>query len=227
MTERGQPFGHVRSDNQQGFVFPLPEYERTIPTRQDKYGLSIQPFCHIKHKPYAFLMEFGDRLKQARIEKGLSQEKLGEGLGMDGSNVTKQTVYGWEHNNHAPTTRQLALICERLGHSADWFLFGKEMQDLKSLNGLEAQLVFLYRGLSEKVRDQLVQHADKLLALQPTMSAKSHEAASLPDETTEADDLAIQSYKGAQKSIFNLGSFDNSKKTPSKNVGHPVKQLRK
>jgi hypothetical protein len=48
-----------------------------------------------------------------------------------------------------------------LGHSADWFLFGKEMQDLKSLNGLEAQLVFLYRGLDEKAKDELLQRANE------------------------------------------------------------------
>lgn len=80
---------------------------------------------------YAFSMDFGDRLKKARTDKGLSQERLGEGLGVNESDVTKQTVYGWESNKHSPTARQLALLCERLGHSADWFLFGKELHDLR------------------------------------------------------------------------------------------------
>lgn len=71
-------------------------------------------------------MEFGARLAKARKNKGLSMEALGEGLGTDGKDVTKQTVWGWEDGRHFPKTDQLFEICRRLNCSADYLLFGTE-----------------------------------------------------------------------------------------------------
>lgn len=107
-------------------------------------------------------MEFGDRLKSAREAKGLSQERLGEGLGVSEPNASKQTVYGWEKNKHFPTSRQLALICTKLNQSADWLLFGRTPgEDMKSLNGLEAQLVLMYRGAPETAQDDILQYVNR------------------------------------------------------------------
>jgi transcriptional regulator with XRE-family HTH domain len=70
-------------------------------------------------------MTFGARLTEARKRKQLTQDGLGKGLGTDGKDASKAVVYGWEKDQHFPRVDQLALICERLGCSADYLLFGE------------------------------------------------------------------------------------------------------
>jgi transcriptional regulator with XRE-family HTH domain len=60
-----------------------------------------------------------------RKAKGLTQEGLGKGLGTDGTDASKSVVYGWEKDQHYPRVDQLTLICDKLGCSADFLLFGR------------------------------------------------------------------------------------------------------
>jgi transcriptional regulator with XRE-family HTH domain len=69
-------------------------------------------------------MSFGKRLTEARKKKGLTQEQLGKGLATDGQDASKSVVYGWEKDQHFPKVDQLVLICNKLGCSADYLLFG-------------------------------------------------------------------------------------------------------
>jgi transcriptional regulator with XRE-family HTH domain len=71
-------------------------------------------------------MTFGARLRAIRESKGLTQEALGRGLGTDGADASKSVVYGWEKDQHHPRVDQLMLICDKLGCTADYLLFGKE-----------------------------------------------------------------------------------------------------
>lgn len=70
-------------------------------------------------------MKFGDRLAEIRKQKKLTQDQLGEGLGTDGADASKAVVLGWEKNRHFPRVDQLMMICEKLGTSADYLVFGK------------------------------------------------------------------------------------------------------
>lgn len=69
-------------------------------------------------------MGFGARLTEKRKAKGLTQDQLGEGLGTGGKNVGKAVVYGWEKDQHSPRVDQLALMCAKLGASADYLVLG-------------------------------------------------------------------------------------------------------
>lgn len=97
------------------------------PAQFDSLVLSC---CHNASAAYApFMAEeesFGRRLAAARARAKLTQAQLGEGLGTKGEPTTKQTVYGWEKDQHYPRVDQLMLICEKLGISADFLLFGDE-----------------------------------------------------------------------------------------------------
>ena len=62
-------------------------------------------------------MTFGGRLQQVRKAAGLSQEQLGELVGM-----SRQAVSKWETDQAAPDIDQLALLCGVLGVSADALL---------------------------------------------------------------------------------------------------------
>lgn len=60
---------------------------------------------------------FGIKLKELRIEKGLSQRKLGEIF-----NVCNQTVSFWESGSREPDMDMLVEIAEYFGVSVDYLL---------------------------------------------------------------------------------------------------------
>ena len=66
-------------------------------------------------------MELKDRIAQARRAAGLSQEQLGEQLG-----VSRQAVSKWESGAANPDVAYLAAMCRELGVSSDWLLLGEE-----------------------------------------------------------------------------------------------------
>ena len=66
-------------------------------------------------------MELKDRIAQARKAAGLSQEQLGEKLG-----VSRQAISKWESGAANPDVAYLAAMCRELGVSSDWLLLGEE-----------------------------------------------------------------------------------------------------
>ena len=66
-------------------------------------------------------MELHERIAFVRKAAGLTQEQLGEKLG-----VTRQAVSKWESNQATPDALTIARLCAELGVSADFVLLGKE-----------------------------------------------------------------------------------------------------
>ncbi|MBO0530365.1 MULTISPECIES: helix-turn-helix domain-containing protein [Clostridium] len=60
---------------------------------------------------------FGDRLKELREEKGMTQEQLGKLL-----NITKQAVYSYEKGDNEPTIDALVKIADIFNVSLDYLL---------------------------------------------------------------------------------------------------------
>jgi transcriptional regulator with XRE-family HTH domain len=99
-------------------------------------------------------MSFGTRLRQLRLDKGITQGALGKGLGAHGKDVSKASLSDWEKGNHFPKVDQLVVICERLAASADYLLFGKEVA-----TGLSPEVAALARqieALHGQRRDQVM-----------------------------------------------------------------------
>jgi len=63
------------------------------------------------------LLLAGDRIRELRKKKGLSQEQLGEKV-----NVTRQTISNWELNETTPNPEQLKLLSSVLNVSIDELL---------------------------------------------------------------------------------------------------------
>lgn len=63
------------------------------------------------------MKEFPDRLREARIAAGLTQELLGFALG-----ITKSSVSAWENGRETPSFRFLPRLSEALGCSLDELL---------------------------------------------------------------------------------------------------------
>lgn len=69
-------------------------------------------------------MELKDRIAAVRKAAGLTQEQLGELVG-----VTRQAVSKWESGQTVPDAVTVAKLCEALRVSADYVLLGKEPED--------------------------------------------------------------------------------------------------
>jgi len=65
-------------------------------------------------------MEFNERIAAARRAAGLTQEQLGERVG-----VTRQAVSKWEAGTAMPDALTAARLCDALDVSADYLLLGK------------------------------------------------------------------------------------------------------
>ena len=66
-------------------------------------------------------MTLGERIALARKQAGLSQEQLGEKLG-----VSRQAVSKWESSQTNPDVAYVAQMCRLLEVSSDWLLLGEE-----------------------------------------------------------------------------------------------------
>lgn len=65
------------------------------------------------------MKHFGDRLREARVAAGMTQEQLGFELG-----VTKSSVSAWENGRETPSFRMLPELRRQLRRSLDELICG-------------------------------------------------------------------------------------------------------
>ena len=66
-------------------------------------------------------MTFGEKLSEARKEKGLSQEELAKQIF-----VTRQALSRWENSTAQPSFEMLSVLCNILDKSPDFFMTEKD-----------------------------------------------------------------------------------------------------
>ncbi|MGD9568666.1 MAG: helix-turn-helix domain-containing protein [Sedimentibacter sp.] len=91
-------------------------------------------------------MSLGDRIKECRQSRKLSQEKLAEIIG-----VSRQAVTKWETNLTAPSTENLFKLAEIFGTTVD-MLIGPDESEKKSS---AEQIYYLYRMEEAKKAEEL------------------------------------------------------------------------
>ena len=80
-------------------------------------------------------MTMGQRIAQRRKELGLSQEALGERLG-----VSRQAIYKWESNAALPEIEKLVNLSRAFGVSVGWLL-GEEEGEVRELTPEQLRMV--------------------------------------------------------------------------------------
>ena len=65
------------------------------------------------------MKHFGDRLREARVAAGMTQEELGFELG-----ITKSSVSAWENGRETPSFRLLPELRRQLRRSLDELICG-------------------------------------------------------------------------------------------------------
>lgn len=89
----------------QSGVGPFAEYRFPVPNGQGILDLHRQDFL------YDSAMKLNDWVSTARKHAKLTQEQLGEALG-----VTKANVSAWENARHEPSYGQLQIIAKKTGY---------------------------------------------------------------------------------------------------------------
>lgn len=114
-------------------------------------------------------MTLGQRIAQKRRELGLSQEQLGQEMG-----VSRQAIYKWESDATVPEIDKLIALSRRFGVSVGWLLGEEESAEAQEPGGeplteeqirLIQQLVAAYQPPRSKKRHRAVWAACTTVAL--------------------------------------------------------------
>lgn len=88
-------------------------------------------------------MNFNEKLIELRKSKGLSQDELGNALG-----VSRQTISKWELAQSYPDFQRLVLLSDYFGLSLDALVKDIDVQDIRNKNLREKQLSSIYEDVS-------------------------------------------------------------------------------
>lgn len=114
------------------------------------------------------MKRFADRLREARVAAGMTQEQLGFVLG-----ITKSSVSAWENGRETPSFKMLPELRRALGRSLDELICGSLPGDSRQIgegnppyvsdesspvarNEKERALLLRYRNLPAKRRAALL-----------------------------------------------------------------------
>lgn len=117
---------------------------------------------------------FADRLKEVRSEKGLTQVKLSEALG-----VSKGAVAMWETGKREPNYETLIQLSKILGETIDYMVGGNEMKKadmvahIKWELGYYTELMLGSKGIKD--RDYYLDQALTINSLMVSLGIHSYE----------------------------------------------------
>ncbi len=92
-------------------------------------------------------MNFNEKLIELRKSKGLSQDELGEKLG-----VSRQTISKWELAQTYPDFQRLVLLSDYFGLSLDALVKDIDVQDVRDKNLSDKQLTAIYDDVQKAKR---------------------------------------------------------------------------
>lgn len=106
------------------------------------------------------MSDMGDRIKYLRERAGLTQEELGEKIG-----VQKSAIMKYESGTVENIKRSsVKIMAEALGVTPSYLMFGEEKQPTQASGPKVEELIRLFEGLPEDVQDQLLGLARTLSA---------------------------------------------------------------
>lgn len=89
-------------------------------------------------------MDFNEKLIELRKSKGLSQDELGNALG-----VSRQTISKWELAQSYPDFQRLVLLSDYFGLSLDALVKNIDVQDVRTKNLNDKQLSAIYEDVNK------------------------------------------------------------------------------
>lgn len=107
-------------------------------------------------------MTFGDRLREIRKTRGLTQEQLAQMIG-----VAKSTLTGYERDNREPNVLTITKLAQVLGVTGDDLLGTENVKSPLMFTDKEKLLVRAYRN-----NPDMQSAIDKILGLEPEEGEK-------------------------------------------------------
>lgn len=89
-------------------------------------------------------MNFNERLMDLRKSKGLSQEELGEKIG-----VSRQSVSKWELGTSYPDFTRLVVLSDYYGITLDELVKGISVQEVRDKNKTEKEVTEIYYNMEK------------------------------------------------------------------------------
>ena len=89
-------------------------------------------------------MNFNEKLIELRKSKGLSQDELGQRIG-----VSRQTISKWELAQSYPDFQRLVLLSDYFGLSLDALVKDIDVQDVREQNQSEKQIGAVYDDIQK------------------------------------------------------------------------------
>jgi len=102
-------------------------------------------------------MGFGDNVRRARKNRGITQEELAKMVG-----VAKSTITGYEKNYRAPHALMITKIASALDVTGDELLGLPDRPEPVGLMKREKQLIADFRNLSDEGQSALIEYLDTL-----------------------------------------------------------------
>ena len=96
-------------------------------------------------------IKMGKFIAALRKEKGLTQEKLGEKLG-----VTNKTVSRWENGNYMPDVEMLSLLSEEFGVSINELISGERLAAEDFKKAADSNLVTALSSSTFTLKEKIV-----------------------------------------------------------------------
>lgn len=97
---------------------------------------------------------FGDRIKELRAEKGLTQKELAKQL-----SITIPTLSHWECNYQEPSCKDIIRLCNFFGVSSDYLIGYSSIDFGHEYNALESKLLEWFRALpSDTARNDFLEN---------------------------------------------------------------------
>ncbi len=90
----------------------------------------------------------GDRIREIRLAKKISQVELAKILG-----VTKQSVSNWENENIQPSIEMLSKIADALSVTTDYLLSREEKRYL-DVTDISETLIQNFQSIIEEIKKQ-------------------------------------------------------------------------
>lgn len=119
----------------------------------NKIHYNIIVDANTKFRRYGDIM-IGDRIKQLRKKRGMTQKELGEALGVDRSSIGKYET------GTPPSSEIILKAAEYFKVSVD-YLYGRDTQKLEAENDAERELLVMFRktdGIPDEKRREITDY---------------------------------------------------------------------
>lgn len=98
-------------------------------------------------------MSVGDRIRNARINKGINQKELANMLTKKGISIGNTTISNWEKGTSKPDPDTIAILCEILNVDANYILGFDNVESKNKIDDNIQVLLDAYQGLSDSDKE--------------------------------------------------------------------------